>query len=132
MRGRTPAPSRSVVDDPAASRPRRPPHPHQADGGEHHADPEQDDGEPHPRRDVRRQWQVVDAEHVTHHDRRSASARADSEWFVRHDVDARLLLRKTVGLEDAPAAVIKQEQDVVRRTAIDTGEHELVHTRNDN
>ena len=40
--------------------------------------------------------------------------------------DHEALLTRTVGLEDAPESVIKKDQDLVRKAAIDTGEHGLV------
>jgi hypothetical protein len=43
--------------------------------------------------------------------------------------DDQTLLTKTVGLEDAPERVIKQDQDEVRQAAVDTGRHGLVTSR---
>jgi low affinity Fe/Cu permease len=83
-------------------------------------------------------WMVFIIQNTQNREGRAMQAKLDAQSEVlrliaeRFDVDAKLLLRKTVGLEDAPAAVIKQDQDVVRRTAIDTGEHELIHSLNDN
>lgn len=66
-------------------------------------------------------------------DGRAMQAKLDAQSEVLRLIAERLdidddesLLTRTVGLEDAPEHVIKNDQDIVRRAAIDNGGHGLV------
>lgn len=63
-------------------------------------------------------------------DGRAVQAKLDAQSEVLRKVAERLdiaddedLLTRLVGIEDAPVKVISEDQDVVRRAAVDTGRH---------
>ena len=81
-------------------------------------------------------WMVFIIQNTQNREGRAMQAKLDAQSEVLRVMAERLelhddesLLTRTVGLEDAPEAVIKQDQDLVRKAAIDTGEHGLVHAR---
>jgi low affinity Fe/Cu permease len=78
-------------------------------------------------------WMVFIIQNTQNRDGRAMQAKLDAQSEVLRRIaeairidDDEALLTRTVGLEDAPEAVIKQDQDLVRNAAIDTGEHGLV------
>ncbi len=78
-------------------------------------------------------WMVFIIQNTQNRDGRAIQAKLDAQSEVLRRVAERLeidddeaLLARTVGLEDAPEKVIKQDQDLVRRAAVDTGQHGLV------
>ena len=78
-------------------------------------------------------WMVFIIQNTQNREGRAMQAKLDAQSEVLRVMAERLevhddeaLLTRTVGLEDAPEAVIKQDQDLVRRAAVDTGEHGLV------
>lgn len=78
-------------------------------------------------------WMVFIIQNTQNREGRAMQAKLDAQSEVLRLVAERLnidddeaLLTRTVGLEDAPEHVIKQDQDKVRKAAIDTGEHGLV------
>jgi low affinity Fe/Cu permease len=78
-------------------------------------------------------WMVFIIQNTQNREGRAMQAKLDAQSEVLRLVAERLnidddeaLLTRTVGLEDAPEPVIKQDQDKVRKAAIDTGEHGLV------
>ena len=78
-------------------------------------------------------WMVFIIQNTQNRDGRAMQAKLDAQSEVLRLVAERLeiqddeaLLTRTVGLEDAPEQVIKQDQDQVRKAAVDTGEHGLV------
>jgi low affinity Fe/Cu permease len=76
-------------------------------------------------------WMVFIIQNTQNRDGRAMQAKLDAQSEVlrviarRLEIDTGALLVKTVGLEDAPEEVIKRDQDHVRNTAIDSGEHRL-------
>jgi low affinity Fe/Cu permease len=79
-------------------------------------------------------WMVFIIQNTQNRDGRALQAKMDAQSEVLRRVAERLeinddegLLTRTVGLEDAPEAVIKADQDLVRRAAVDTGQHGLVN-----
>src|SRR3954469_25529768 len=78
-------------------------------------------------------WMVFIIQNTQNREGRAMQAKLDAQSEVlrlvaeRLDMDVKPLLTRTVGLEDAPETVIKKDQDLVRKVAIDTGEHGLVH-----
>jgi low affinity Fe/Cu permease len=80
-------------------------------------------------------WMVFIIQNTQNRDGRAMQAKLDAQSEVlrvmakRLDIDDdKALLSRTVGLEDAPEEVIKEDQDVVRQAAIDSGEHPRVST----
>ena len=78
-------------------------------------------------------WMVFIIQNTQNRDGRAIQAKVDAESEVLRRVaeqleinDDEALLARTVGLEDAPEKVIKDDQDLVRRAAVDTGQHGLV------
>ena len=78
-------------------------------------------------------WMVFIIQNTQNRDGRAMQAKLDAQSEVirliaeKLDIDDdEALLTRTVGLEDAPEDTIKQDQDLVRSAAIDTGEHGLV------
>ncbi|MDQ1396861.1 MAG: hypothetical protein QOG64_2120 [Acidimicrobiaceae bacterium] len=78
-------------------------------------------------------WMVFIIQNTQNRDGRAMQAKLDAQSEVLRVIAERLeidddqaLLTRTVGLEDAPESVIKQDQNLVRKAAIDTGEHGLV------
>jgi low affinity Fe/Cu permease len=78
-------------------------------------------------------WMVFIIQNTQNREGRAMQAKLDAQTEVLRVMAKRLgvddeetLLTKTVGLEDAPEHVIKQQQDHVRRTSLDSGEHVLV------
>jgi low affinity Fe/Cu permease len=78
-------------------------------------------------------WMVFIIQNTQNREGRAMQAKLDAQSEVlrllaeRLDIDDdEALLTRTVGLEDAPERVIKQDQNLVRKAAIDTGEHGLV------
>src|SRR4051812_14642012 len=78
-------------------------------------------------------WMVFIIQNTQNRDGRAMQAKLDAQSEVLRLIAERLdidddeaLLTRTVGLEDAPEAVIKSDQNLVRKAAIDTGEHGLV------
>src|SRR3954471_680850 len=78
-------------------------------------------------------WMVFIIQNTQNREGRAMQAKLDAQSEVLRLVAKKLdidddeaLLTRTVGLEDAPEHVIKQDQDKVRKAAIDTGEHGLV------
>ena len=78
-------------------------------------------------------WMVFIIQSTQSRDGRAMQAKLDAQSEVLRVIAERLeidddeaLLIRTVGLEDAPEDVIKQDQDLVRQSAVDTGEHGLV------
>jgi low affinity Fe/Cu permease len=78
-------------------------------------------------------WMVFIIQNTQNRDGRAIQAKLDAQSEVLRRLAERLeiqddeaLLTRTVGLEDAPEKVIKSDQDLVRRAAVDTGEHGLV------
>lgn len=73
-------------------------------------------------------WMVFIIQNTQNRDGRAMQAKLDAQSEVlraiahRLDIDDGALLVKTVGLEDAPEAVIKRDQSLVRQTAIDSDE----------
>jgi low affinity Fe/Cu permease len=77
-------------------------------------------------------WMVFIIQNTQNRDGRAIQAKLDAQSEVLRRVaeqlqiqDDEALLTRTVGLEDAPEKVIKQDQDRVRRSAVDTGNHGL-------
>jgi low affinity Fe/Cu permease len=78
-------------------------------------------------------WMVFIIQNTQNRDGRAMQAKLDAQSEVlrvmakRLDInDDEALLSRTVGLEDAPEEVIKEDQDVVRQAAVDSGEHPRV------
>src|SRR4051812_12288529 len=72
-------------------------------------------------------WMVFIIQNTQNRDGRAMQAKLDAQSEVLHLMAARLdveiperLLTRTVGLEDAPEPVIKEDQDVVRKAMFDT------------
>ncbi|GAC1599524.1 MAG: low affinity iron permease family protein [Acidimicrobiales bacterium] len=81
-------------------------------------------------------WMVFIIQNTQNREGRAMQAKLDAQSEVMRRIaeclqidDDEALLTRTVGLEDAPESVIKQDQDLVRRAAINTGQHGTV--RND-
>ena len=81
-------------------------------------------------------WMVFIIQNTQNREGRAMQAKLDAQSEVLRRVaeqleaqDDEALLTATVGLEDAPEPVIKQDQDRVRRAAIDTGRHGLATKR---
>ena len=76
-------------------------------------------------------WMVFIIQNTQNRDGRAMQAKLDAQSealrAIAHklDLDDESLLKGTVGLEDAPEQVIKQDQDRVRQAAIDSGQHRL-------
>jgi low affinity Fe/Cu permease len=78
-------------------------------------------------------WMVFIIQNTQNREGRAMQAKLDAQSEVLRIMAERLgieddeaLLTRTVGLEDAPEAVIKEDQGLVRKAAIDTGRHGLV------
>ncbi|MEY2421208.1 MAG: hypothetical protein QOI95_1275 [Acidimicrobiaceae bacterium] len=78
-------------------------------------------------------WMVFIIQNTQNREGRAMQAKLDAQSEVLRLVAERLdidddeaLLTRTVGLEDAPEKIIKDDQDLVRKAAVDTGEHGLV------
>jgi low affinity Fe/Cu permease len=78
-------------------------------------------------------WMVFIIQNTQNREGRAMQAKLDAQSEVLRIIaehldieDDESLLTKTVGLEDAPEHVIKQDQDKVRKAAVDTGRHGLV------
>ncbi len=78
-------------------------------------------------------WMVFIIQNTQNREGRAMQAKLDAQSEVLRCVAERLdiqddeaLLTRTVGLEDAPEQVIKEDQGLVRKAAIDTGRHGLV------
>jgi low affinity Fe/Cu permease len=78
-------------------------------------------------------WMVFIIQNTQNRDGRAMQAKLDAQSEILRLVAEKLdidddegLLTRTVGLEDAPEEVIKADQDLVRKAAVDTGEHGLV------
>jgi low affinity Fe/Cu permease len=81
-------------------------------------------------------WMVFIIQNTQNREGRAMQAKLDAQSEVLRVMAKRLeveddeaLLTRTVGLEDAPEHVIKQDQDEVRRAAVDSGQHALVTAR---
>jgi len=81
-------------------------------------------------------WMVFIIQNTQNREGRAMQAKLDAQSEVLRLVAQRLeidddeaLLTLTVGLEDAPEHLIKQDQNRVRKAAVDTGEHGLVKNR---
>ena len=77
-------------------------------------------------------WMVFIIQNTQNRDGRAIQAKLDAQSEVLRLVAERLeidddeaLLTRTVGLEDAPEHLIKQDQNLVRKAAVDTGRHGL-------
>ena len=77
-------------------------------------------------------WMVFIIQNTQNRDGRAMQAKLDAQSEALRQLIEQLaikddehLLTRTVGLEDAPERVIKQDQDEVRQAAIITGEHGL-------
>lgn len=78
-------------------------------------------------------WMVFIIQNTQNREGRAMQAKLDAQSEVLRRFadhfgidDDQALLTRTVGLEDAPEPVIKHDQDLVRKAAVDTGEHGLV------
>lgn len=78
-------------------------------------------------------WMVFIIQNTQNREGRAMQAKLDAQSEVLRRIaeclqidDDEALLTRTVGLEDAPEAVIKQDQDLVRRAAVNTGQHGTV------
>lgn len=80
-------------------------------------------------------WMVFIIQNTQNRDGRAMQAKLDAQSEAlraiarRLEIDDKALLMATVGLEDAPEEEIKQDQDRVRNTALDSGEHRLHQLR---
>jgi low affinity Fe/Cu permease len=81
-------------------------------------------------------WMVFIIQNTQNREGRAMQAKLDAQSEVlrvmaeRLDIqDDEALLTRTVGLEDAPERVIKEDQNIVRRIAVDTGRHGLVKNK---
>src|SRR4051794_21376185 len=81
-------------------------------------------------------WMVFIIQNTQNREGRAMQAKLDAQSEVLRLVAKKLeinddeaLLTRTVGLEDAPEEVIKEDQGLVRKAAIDTGRHGLVKNR---
>jgi low affinity Fe/Cu permease len=83
-------------------------------------------------------WMVFIIQNTQNREGRAMQAKLDAQSAVlrelakKLDVDDKALLKRTVGLEDAPEEVIKEDQGRVRKKAIDTGRHRLVKNHHSN
>jgi low affinity Fe/Cu permease len=77
-------------------------------------------------------WMVFIIQNTQNREGRAMQAKLDAQSEVlqlvaeRLDLDDEDLLTPLVGVEDAPEHVIKEDQDRVRKAAVDTGRHGLV------
>ena len=78
-------------------------------------------------------WMVFIIQNTQNREGRAMQAKLDAQSEVLRVMAKRLeinddeaLLTRTVGLEDAPEEVIKEDQSLVRKAAVDTGRHGLV------
>jgi low affinity Fe/Cu permease len=78
-------------------------------------------------------WMVFIIQNTQNREGRAMQAKLDAQSEVLRIIaehleiqDDEALLTRTVGLEDAPEDVIKEDQGLVRKAAVDTGRHGLV------
>ena len=84
-------------------------------------------------------WMVFIIQNTQNRDGRAMQSKLDAQSEVIRQIAERLginddeaLLTRTVGLEDAPEKVIKEDQNIVRQAAVDTGRHgAVVNTHDD-
>jgi low affinity Fe/Cu permease len=75
-------------------------------------------------------WMVFIIQNTQNRDGRAMQSKLDAQSEVIRLIAERLgiaddeaLLTRTVGLEDAPETVIKEDQNIVRQAAVATGRH---------